>query len=212
MTIQNLPKIKRKRGRPPKNKAALVQEPVIVKRKRGRPPKNKTALLQEPVILKKRRGRPPKNQVLPKAKEAKVTPATKTNENYVTGKLFTHSKHVSKQEDWYIEWESNCWNSFNKRKWGDFVLSLKDLQNGINKILGKVDEPKLSIHIPIIRLMQDEEVLKIVFDPLNKGVDVHIFYRSKDFPLGLTPSLKATAVCNKVTDLIKSFVPVGISG
>ena len=204
--------IKRKRGRPPKNKVVAIQEPVIVKRKRGRPPKNKAAIQQASPTPTKRRGRPPKNQSLPKAKDAKPTSSVTANETHVVGKLFTHSKHVSKQEEWFADWDAKCWRAFCQKDWENLILYIQELQNGINRVLRREDSPKLSIHIPVVRLMQDDTILKMAFDPINKGVDVHIFYRSKDFPLGLSPSMKATAVCNKVTELIKSFVPVGISG
>lgn len=204
--------IKRKRGRPPKNKVVAIQEPVIVKRKRGRPPKNKVAVQPNLVLPPKRRGRPPKGQSLPKAKEARSISSATTNENYVVGKLFTHSKHVSKQEEWFADWDTKCWKSFCQKDWENLILHIKELQNGINRVLQKEASPRLSIHIPITRVMQDDTILKVAFDPINKGVEVQVFYRSKDFPLGLSPSLKATAVCNKVTELIKSFVPVGISG
>jgi hypothetical protein len=204
--------IKRKRGRPPKNKAVIAQEIVTPKRRRGRPPKNKVALIQEPVAKKRKRGRPPKSQNTPKLKEAKPIVSGAKNDNYVAGKLFTHSKQVSKQEEWFEDWDTKCWKLFCQKDWENLIFLIKDLQGNINKILQKAIDPKLFIHIPIIRLMQDDKILKIAFDPINKGVEVHVFYRTKDFPIGLSPSMKTTAVCNKVTELIKSFVPIGISG
>ena len=69
---------KRKRGRPRKVAAAAddeVTEPAVPPKKRGRPPKPKAA---EPPAPPKKRGRPPKSRAAPAAKSAK---ANKASEN-----------------------------------------------------------------------------------------------------------------------------------
>jgi hypothetical protein len=213
--IQHLMIQKRKRGRPPKNKNinVLVVAPEIVKRKRGRPPKNLATINVQD--LPKKRGRPKKAaSVASVSKPPKdiTKNSRQLNENFVVGKMFIHSKKVSKQEPWFDSWYQSLWDLKAKKDWSSLLVAISHLQEGLNKILNQEDDVKLSVHIPLLRLMQDEEIMQVLFDPLNKGVDVKVYFRAKDFPLGLSPSMKATAVCNKLTEIIKSSVPVGVSG
>lgn len=206
---------KRKRGRPPKNQSinllAVAQEPV--KRKRGRPPKNAAIISVQD--LPKKRGRPKKAASMAsvsKSPQNNTKTTRQINENLVVGKMFIHNRKVSKQEPWFDLWYQSFWDFKSKKDWEGLSASIVKLQEGLNNILNLQDGVKLSIHIPLVRLMQDEEIMQVLFDPVNKGADVKVYFRTKDFPLGLSPSMKATAVCNKLTEIIKSSVPVGVSG
>lgn len=207
------PILKRKRGRPPKVKVLDNTTVVEVKRKRGRPRKNLIVgefnFVDTP---KPKRGRPKKAASVKPVAKKEIKHTKVSNDNYVAGKMFIHNKRVSKQEPWFENWENSLWQSIAKKDWETLSAVISELQENLNKLLKSLGEPVLSVHIPLTRLMQDEEILQIIFDPVNRGVDLKIFYRSKDFPLGLTPSMKATAVCNKITEMIKSYVPVGVSG
>lgn len=207
---------KRKRGRPPKNQITVselnvAQQPI--KRKRGRPPKK--VAIPSVSDLPRKRGRPKKaasiSSVAQQAKESSKN-IKATNGNYVVGKMFIHTRRVSKQEPWFDSWYQSHWDFKSKKDWSSVASSIVKLQENLNKVLESHNDIKLSVHIPLTRLMQDDEIVQVLFDPVNKGADIKVYFRTKDFPLGLSPSMKATAVCNKLTEIIKSWVPVGVSG
>ena len=97
--IEEIP-VKKKRGRPPKNKVeAKVEavEEIPVKKKRGRPPKNKVETKVEVVEqtpVKRKRGRPPKNK-----QEFTVAEKVEVIDKNIKSKKNKNGKHANKKQD-----------------------------------------------------------------------------------------------------------------
>lgn len=215
----------KKRGRPPKNSVAPAT--ITEKRKRGRPPK---ALAKQVItdIVKRKRGRPPKSQVLaqPQAVKTKIEkravkgkPASesvrpKNNillfKDFVDAKAFLGKKERSKQipefQTWLDEFNQTVADNDNKK----LVEIIPELSKMINKVLEEQSfKDQVHIHICLIRLMVDDEVRAVEFEPFEKGIKCKIFYKLKGLPIGLAKKQKDDVVCNKITSALEKFVPIG---
>ena len=213
----------KRRGRPPKNKT--VEKIVEVKRKRGRPPKNKT--VEKIVEAKRKRGRPPKNietkiaslsqkkVITPKTNKQKEIPvkklASKTPcikyENEFEAKLFINQKPSSKQIDEYSDWLIEYNEAVAQINFQNQIKQINSLQSIVNKM---VDSSTVSIVIPPIFVTKGDKITFVLFEPFDKGVEVIVKYKTGLVPPHLSPSVKHTAVCNKITESIQKFVPVGV--
>lgn len=225
---QNIVKVsepipKKKRGRPPK--VVLPVEPE--KRKRGRPPKSPNSAKEVEPTLKKRRGRPPKivsviqPKIVPKTtskpepklvKETvkKQENAVSTFKDFVEAKAFLNRKESSKQIPEYKIWldafNQTVADNDNKK----LVEIIPELSKMINKVLEEQSfKDQIHIHICLIRLMVDDEIKAVEFEPFEKGIKCKIFYNLKGLPIGLAKKQKDDVVCNKITSVLEKFVPIG---
>jgi hypothetical protein len=198
---------KRKRGRPPKNKEAQKVVPVIAKKKRGRPPRlNKETKTNTPP---KKRGRPPKNasnQESKTKKEHEIKQSVKY-ENEFEAKLFINQKPSSKQIDEYSNWLIKYNEAVTQINFENQIKQINSLQNILNKV---VDSSTASIVIPPIFVTKGDKITFVLFEPFDRGAEVIIKYKTGLVPPHLSSSAKYTAVCNKITESIQKFVPVGV--
>jgi len=221
--VLELETVKKKRGRPPK--ADLPVEPE--KRKRGRPPKSPNSAKEVEPPLKKKRGRPPKvvSLIQPKiAKKTKSKPEPKlaketvkkqekpvsTFKDFVEAKAFLNRKESSKQiaeyKIWLDEFNQTVANNDNKK----LVEIIPELSRIINKKLEEESfKDQIYVHISLIRLMVDDEIKAVEFEPFEKGIRCKIFYNLKGLPIGLAKKQKDDVVCNKITSVLEKFVPIG---
>ena len=184
----------RKRGRPKKEAAPPAPAP----KKRGRP-KKVLAVLPPP----KKRGRKPGVKA-PSAKAPKPF-----SEHSVTGRLYLDTRPVSKQLPWVEDWKNRYYEAVSHNSC-QTLLSLVDELNGkTNEFLEK-NGNEMRLHIPKCALKKDEEVVKVLFDPVTRGAECTVLYRHGVVPIGLSPSMKATAVANKFTGAVKSYIPIGV--
>jgi hypothetical protein len=215
--------IKKKRGRPPK----VVLPVEIVKKKRGRPPKSPNSAKEVEPTLKKRRGRPPKivSAIQPKiAKKTKSKPEPKlaketvkkqekpvsTFKDFVEAKAFLNRKESSKQiaeyKIWLDEFNQTVADNDNKK----LVEIIPELSKMINKVLEEQSfRDQIYVHASLIRLMVDDEIKAVEFEPFEKGIKCKIFYNLKGLPIGLAKKQKDDVVCNKITSVLEKFVPIG---
>jgi hypothetical protein len=194
----------KKRGRPPKNKVAT--KIVETKKRRGRPPKAK---LVKKDIPAKRRGRPPKlnKEVEKPIKKLEPKKPIIKYENEFEAKLFINQKPSSKQIDEYSNWlvkynEAVAQTDFEKQ-----IKQINSLQEIVNKV---VDSSTVNIVILPIFVTKGDKITFVLFEPFDKGVEVIIKYKTGLVPPHLTSSVKHTAVCNKITESVQKFVPVGV--
>lgn len=218
--------VKKKRGRPPKTQNIVKVSEPIPKKKRGRPPK--VVLPVEPE--KRKRGRPPKivsviqPKIVPKTKRKPETPqgklvketvkkqenAVSTFKDFVEAKAFLNRKESSKQIPEYKIWldafNQTVADNDNKK----LVEIIPELSKMINKVLEEQSfKDQIHIHICLIRLMVDDEIKAVEFEPFEKGIKCKIFYNLKGLPIGLAKKQKDDVVCNKITSVLEKFVPIG---
>jgi len=221
--VLELETVKKKRGRPPKTQNIVKVSEPIPKKKRGRP--LKAALPVEPE--KRKRGRPPKvvsliqPKIVPKTKskpEPKLAKETvkkqekpvSTFKDFVEAKAFLNRKESSKQiteyKIWLDEFNQTVANNDNKK----LVQIIPELSRIINKKLEEESfKDQIHIHICLIRLMVDDEIKAVEFEPFEKGIKCKIFYNLKGLPIGLAKKQKDDVVCNKITSVLEKFVPIG---
>ena len=215
--------VKKKRGRPPKTQNIVKVSEPIPKKKRGRPPK--VVLPVEPE--KRKRGRPPKvvsviqPKIVPKTKSKpepklvketvkKQENAVSTFKDFVEAKAFLNRKESSKQIPEYKIWldafNQTVADNDNKK----LVEIIPELSKMINKVLEEQSfKDQIHIHICLIRLMVDDEIKAVEFEPFEKGIKCKIFYNLKGLPIGLAKKQKDDVVCNKITSVLEKFVPIG---
>jgi hypothetical protein len=209
--IETAKEINKRIKKQAKTTKANKDKPVI-RRRRGRPKKAESAKIE---VTRKKRGRPRKVVQVDKP-VTRVIPQTKqVAETFVVAKMFFADKPVSKQLDWYEDWQNRFRANHNPET---TVELIDELVLRLNKFL-KTDRHSLfansecmSVHVPKILVTVDGKIIKIAFDPYKMGAEVHIFYQAKNYPVGASPSMKSTLVANRFTELVKSFLPIGTSG
>lgn len=207
----------KRRGRPPKTETLLKKSklPAEPKKKRGRPPKTLNKQSNTPLVTKKR-GRPPKQQLVkPEGKEAvdkskdqnKVTSLAK---DFVEAKAFLNRKESSKQIPEYKMWLDKFNQTVADNDSKKLIEIIPELSKIINKKLEEESfKDQIQVHICLIRLMVDDEIRAVEFDPFEKGIKCKIFYNLKGLPIGLAKKQKDDLVCNKITSVLEKFVPIG---
>lgn len=205
----------KKRGRPKKR----INESVSTcddkpKRKRGRPRKeiDSASNKQKP---KARRGRPPKSALGNKRDSIKLDSPTNQKQTKVVNKydsefearLFIGKKPSSKQLPEFDTWNLNHKKLVESNLFESQVNSIKVLEKMIN---GNIDSGLFNIDIPPIVVSKGNKITFVLFDPFDRGAEILIRYKNNAAPIGAANSTKQTVVCNKITDMIQKFLPVGV--
>jgi hypothetical protein len=200
---------KRKRGRPRKidvaGKQAIVQTTPTVKRKRGRPPKNNCIDVVQPSKKDKAKNENIKNKKTFTIVNAKV-PADQFD-----AKLFINKKPASKQIKEFDEWIDAYTKRKEKNENEKILESMRSLQELLNNYLESTEISKnVFVEIPPIYLMKGEKISFVIFDPFDRGAEVTIRYSQKVVPIGATPAVKQTTICNKITESFSKYLPIGV--
>lgn len=117
---------------------------------------------------------------------------------------------VSKQLPWVEGWTRKYHEAVSFKDYTGILALVDELSSNTNKFLKERGwGVEMFLHIPKYKLMEDEKVIDVLFDPAHRGAECRIYYKSGTVPLGMSSSLKSTTVANKFTEAVKSFIPIG---